>query len=271
MKASRRDFILEAEELIDEAERLAIDIQENLSAGLNPDKVNALFRSIHTLKGLSGLFQLKPISDMSHVFEYLLDDLRLGKIEVTDDVIDFILKNVDILKSLVSKADADALPDVSGYVKDIEAFRTTHSVKQEEVKLEGIIDSSLLSVLSQYEESRLKINIREGKGIYYTDVAFPLMNFDTGLKEVTEKIKSKGELIATMPTQTDLPPDSIGFKLLFASGLTAEELNSLGINARTLLNPRSPVKTLRVRSRRKKKGSRVKRALFLPQALLRLI
>jgi two-component system chemotaxis sensor kinase CheA len=243
MKASRRDFILEAEELIDEAERLAIDIQENLSAGLNPDKVNALFRSIHTLKGLSGLFQLKPISDMSHVFEYLLDDLRLGRIEVTDDVIDFILKNIDILKSLVSKADADALPDVSGYVKDIEAFRTTHSVKQEEVKLEGIIDSSLINVLSQYEESRLKINIREGKGIYYTDVAFPLMNFDTGLKEVTEKIKSKGELIATMPTQTDLPPDSIGFKLLFASGLTAEELNSLGINARTLLNPRSPVKT----------------------------
>jgi chemotaxis protein histidine kinase CheA len=35
---------------------------------------------------------------MSHVFEYLLDDLRLGKIEVTDDVIDFILKNIDILK-----------------------------------------------------------------------------------------------------------------------------------------------------------------------------
>jgi chemotaxis protein histidine kinase CheA len=54
MKASRRDFILEAEELIDEAERLAIDIQENLSAGLNPDKVNALFRSIHTLKGTIG-------------------------------------------------------------------------------------------------------------------------------------------------------------------------------------------------------------------------
>jgi len=242
MKASRRDFILEAEELIDEAERLAVDIQENLSAGLNPDKVNALFRSIHTLKGLSGLFQLKPISDMSHVFEYLLDDLRLGRIEVTDDVIDFILKNIDILKSLVSKADS-ALPDVSGYVKDIEAFRTTHAVKQEEVKLEGIIDSSLINVLSQYEESRLKTNIREGKGIYYMDVVFPLMTFETNLKEVTEKIKSKGELIATMPTQTDLPPDSIGFRLLFASGLSSEELNSIGINARTLLNPRSPVKT----------------------------
>ncbi len=250
MKASRKDFILEAEELIDEAERLAIDIQESLLSGLDHDKVNALFRAIHTLKGLSGLFQLKSISDMSHVFEYLLDDLRLGRIELSDDVVEFILKNIDILKSLISKADSD-LPDVSGYVKDIEAFRTTHSVKQDEVKLEGIIDGSIINVLSQYEESRLKANIREEKGIYYTDVAFPLMTFEANLKEVTEKIKSKGELIATMPTQTDLPPDSIGFRLLFASGLSSEELNSFGINARTLLNPRSPVKTPGVKGEKK--------------------
>lgn len=237
MKASRRDFILEAEELIEEAERLAIEIQENLEKGLNPDTVNALFRQIHTLKGLSGLFQLKSISDMSHVFEYLLDDLRLGRIDISEDVVEFILKNIDALKALITNVEQESLPDVSSYVRDIEAFRSTHFTKQEEVKLEGLIEQSILSVLSQYEESRLKTNIREGKGVYYMDVAFPLMTFDTALKELSEKIKSIGELIATMPTQTDLPPDSIGFRLLFASLRSKEELISAGIEARTILNP----------------------------------
>ncbi len=237
MKASRRDFILEAEELIEEAERLAIEIQENLEKGLNPDTVNALFRQIHTLKGLSGLFQLKSISDMSHVFEYLLDDLRLGRIDISEDVVEFILENIDILKALITNVEQESLPDVSSYVREIEAFRSSHFTKQEEVKLEGLIEQSILSVLSQYEESRLKTNIREGKGVYYMDVAFPLMTFDTALKELSEKIKSMGELIATMPTQTDLPPDSIGFRLLFASLHSKEDLLSAGIEARTILNP----------------------------------
>ncbi|MFN3740136.1 MAG: chemotaxis protein CheA [Thermodesulfovibrionales bacterium] len=240
MKASRRDFILEAEELIEEAERLAIEIQENLEKGLNPDTVNALFRQIHTLKGLSGLFQLKSISDMSHVFEYLLDDLRLGRIDISEDVVEFILKNIDALKALITKVEQESLPDVSSYVRDIEEFRSTHFTKQEEVKLEGLIEQSILSVLSQYEESRLKTNIREGKGVYYMDIAFPLMTFDTALKELSEKIKSIGELIATMPTQTDLPPDSIGFRLLFASGRSKEELLKAGIEAKTILNPKRP-------------------------------
>lgn len=244
MKASRREFILEAEELIEEAERLAIEIQESLNRGLNPDTVNALFRQIHTLKGLSGLFQLKSISDLSHVFEYLLDDLRLGRIELSEELVEFVLKNIDILKSLISRAEEEGSFDVSEYVRDIEAFRSAHATKQEEVKLEGLIDSSLLSVLSQYEESRLKINIKEGKGIYYTDVSFPLNTFDTSLKEISEKIKSSGELIATMPTQTDLPPDFIGFRLLFASSLPKDELLKRGIEPRTILNPEvKPQKT----------------------------
>ncbi|MCX7793277.1 MAG: chemotaxis protein CheA [Thermodesulfovibrionales bacterium] len=248
MKASRREFILEAEELIEEAERLAIEIQEGLNKGLNPDTVNALFRQIHTLKGLSGLFQLKSISDMSHVFEYLLDDLRLGRIELSEELVEFILRNIDILKSLVSRVEEENLPDVSRYVRDIETFRAVHVTKQEEVKLEGLIDSSILSVLSQYEESRLKVNIKEGKGIYYTDVAFPLASFDRELKQISEKIKSSGELIATMPTQTDLPPDSIGFRLLFASPLSKEELLKYGIEPRTILNPEKKTPELKRKS-----------------------
>lgn len=66
------------------------------------------------------------------------------------------------------------------------------------------------------------------------------MTFDTALKELSEKIKSIGELIATMPTQTDLPPDSIGFRLIFASGRSKEDLLKAGIEARTILNPEKP-------------------------------
>lgn len=52
MKASKKEFIAEAEELLFESQQLILEIQETYKTALNPDTVNALFRSIHTLKGL---------------------------------------------------------------------------------------------------------------------------------------------------------------------------------------------------------------------------
>jgi len=51
MKASKKEFIAEAEDLLEESQKLILEIQETVSSGLNPDTINALFRAMHTLKG----------------------------------------------------------------------------------------------------------------------------------------------------------------------------------------------------------------------------
>ncbi|MCK5139620.1 MAG: Hpt domain-containing protein, partial [Thermodesulfovibrionia bacterium] len=96
MKSSKKDFIVEAEELIENVNNSLLKLQNQF----NLDTLNSVFRSIHTLKGLSGLFGFKEITDLSHTLESLLDDLRIEKIELTDDVINLIFHNIDILKIL---------------------------------------------------------------------------------------------------------------------------------------------------------------------------
>lgn len=228
MKSSKKDFIAEAEELIEEAERLLVEIQDTFGSSLNPDTVNALFRSIHTMKGLSGLFGYKGLSEFSHSFESILDDLRLGKIDMNEGTVRFLFRNMDILKDAIKKISSEGKEDlnIEGLIKDIERFRQS-AMEGSGGKGEGLlskIDESILKVLSEYEEHRLKANIKEGKGIYLAKAVLKLVDFDKSLNELTGLIKGNGELISTLPTSTGVPPDSIGFNLLFATPKDREEL-----------------------------------------------
>lgn len=227
MKSSKKDFIAETEELIGEAERLLIEIEETYATGVNPDTVNALFRAVHTIKGISGLFGFKDIADFSHAFESLLDDLRLGRIEVTGEVVKFLFTNADVIKKAVEDIEADKPHDISVYLDGIESFRKTSKESGGEPTVEDMlaqIDPSIIKVLSEYEEHRLKTNLKEGKGIYLAKAAFSLEDFDKQLNELAGQIKAQGEQVSALPTSTDLPPDSIGFNILFGSVKSQDEL-----------------------------------------------
>ena len=226
MSSAKEEFIAEASDLLEESGRLILEIQDTFQTGPNPDSVNALFRSIHTLKGLSGLFGHQGISDLSHALESLLDGIRLGKVDISDEVVRFLFNNIDILRLLVEELtkDKDKEQDVSGHLKNIEVFRNSLAGKTTGPELKGLIDESMLMVLTEYEEHRLKTNIHEGKGIYLAKAVFSLSDFDEALEELTKTIKSKGELISTLPTSSNVPPDSIGFNLMFGSLEPAEKL-----------------------------------------------
>lgn len=225
MKASKKEFISEAEDLLEESQKLVLEILDTISSGLNPDTINALFRSMHTLKGVSGLFGLQGIMSISHALETLMDEVRLGKIEVNDTVAGFLLTNLDILKNLVGIISSDGEEgDVSTYLENIESFRKSQKGRTEGPAGETLIDQSIMKVLSEYEEHRLKSNIKDGKGIYLGKAVFTLEVFDTALEGLTKIIKSKGELISTLPTSSDVPDGSIGFNLMFGTTTPLEEI-----------------------------------------------
>jgi two-component system chemotaxis sensor kinase CheA len=241
MKASKKEFIAEAEDLLEESQRLILEIQETVSSGLNPDTINALFRAMHTLKGVSGLFGLQGIMSISHALESLMDEVRLGKIPVNDTVAGFLFNNLDIMKSLVDNISRDEEEgDVSAFLKDIESFRNSQKGQAEGPSAEAVIDESIMRVLSEYEEHRLKANIREGKWICLAKAVFSLDIFDKSLEELTKLIKTKGELISTLPTSSDVPDGSIGFNLMFGTTSPLEEIkNDVKVDVDVLVQPKA--------------------------------
>ncbi len=224
MKASKKEFIAETEDLLFECRQFILEIQDTFQTALNPDTINALFRAMHTLKGLSGLFGSKGITELSHALEALLDDIRLGKINVNEDAVSFLFKNLDILKAAIDGIKEDKEQDLSRHIDEIKSFRSSLKENVSGPELKGIIDEAILRVLSEYEEHRLKANLKGGSGIYLLKAIFDLSTFDTSLEELTKKIKSIGELISTLPVSENVPDGFIGFNLMFSSNRPLVEI-----------------------------------------------
>ena len=72
---AREEFLSEAQELIDGLGRDVLALDELSKVGRSdPELINDVFRAVHTLKGLSGLFGASMMSGLSHELEEVLDD-----------------------------------------------------------------------------------------------------------------------------------------------------------------------------------------------------
>ena len=67
-----------------------------------PEKINSMFRSIHTIKGSAGLFGLDEIVEISHRYETILEQVRDQNRALTQEVIDLGLNVYDLLTELIN-------------------------------------------------------------------------------------------------------------------------------------------------------------------------
>src|SRR5437868_9164850 len=81
---AREEFFSEAQELVDGLGRDLLALDEGVKRGsTDPELINDVFRAVHTLKGLAGLFGAARMTGLSHELEDVLYDLRLGRTEIT--------------------------------------------------------------------------------------------------------------------------------------------------------------------------------------------
>ena len=97
-----RDFLQEAEEYIQTAENHLIALEETPN---DPARIDAIFRSFHTIKGVAGFLEFRDIHHLTHDFENLLEAIRNKTVEVTPETIDLILNGLDALRSLLEVVD----------------------------------------------------------------------------------------------------------------------------------------------------------------------
>jgi two-component system, chemotaxis family, sensor kinase CheA len=79
------------------------DLLELERGARDPEMLQAIFRTVHSIKGGSGSLGFDAIADFSHHLETLLDDLRNGNVEPTHDIIELLLRSVDAQRNLLSE------------------------------------------------------------------------------------------------------------------------------------------------------------------------
>ncbi len=84
-----------------EAALLALDQQSD-----NPEALNSIFRSFHTIKGNAGFLGLVPMHTLAHEVESLLDLARNNKLRLTAPIITEILRSRDALQALTQQVAA---------------------------------------------------------------------------------------------------------------------------------------------------------------------
>src|SRR3989338_4305414 len=91
-------FFEESAEHLDSMESLLLAL--DLDAP-DPDQLNAIFRSAHSIKGGSGTFGFNDMTEVTHILETLLDCIRKNEIKITADMVDAFLQAGDVLKGLL--------------------------------------------------------------------------------------------------------------------------------------------------------------------------
>ncbi len=96
-------FFAESFEALDamEAALLKLDV-----GAPEPELINTIFRVAHSIKGGSATFGFNEIASVTHSLETLLDELRGGRMPVTPEVGDLLLKSVDVLRAMLRAVQA---------------------------------------------------------------------------------------------------------------------------------------------------------------------
>ncbi|KKB11033.1 hypothetical protein VE25_14710 [Devosia geojensis] len=99
----------------DECTELLTELEEQFAAieagERDADRLNAVFRAIHSIKGGAGAFGFTGLVGFAHAYETLLDHVRDGRVEMSDDVVALSIRANDIVADHVNAArSGEALP-----------------------------------------------------------------------------------------------------------------------------------------------------------------
>jgi two-component system chemotaxis sensor kinase CheA len=104
----------ENRELLTEFHAEALDHLQQIEAALlvldeqpgDPEALNSIFRSFHTIKGVSGFLHLTPMHTLTHEVESLLDLARNRKLRLNSTIITEVLKSRDAVQAMVQQITA---------------------------------------------------------------------------------------------------------------------------------------------------------------------
>ncbi len=132
----RQRFIEDASRLLDQLEGDLIKLEVDNE---NQNIIEAVFRAMHTLKGVSSMYGFDKISEITHLAENIYDKIRSNTLKVSPDIIQKTLTTADYIRTILNETADNQQEDKDIYDKVISSLTNLTETEQEDDKNENLI------------------------------------------------------------------------------------------------------------------------------------
>lgn len=235
-------FIEEAQEHLQAINQHLLNFEKEPT---NIGIINEIFRSAHTLKGMSATMGFEDLASLTHEMENVLDLLRNHKIVANVDIIDVIFKSVDALEGMVQsiietgngKADVTHIVNqLSSIVNgDFQGNSTTASTPTSSTEVENQVaeheEGNTKMTIDEFELTVIRQSIENG---------FNVLNIAVALRDncvlravraymVFDLLEKNGEVIKSNPSVEDIEEEKfdLSFEVMYVTKESAENIQQM--------------------------------------------
>jgi two-component system chemotaxis sensor kinase CheA len=211
--------------------------QKLLELEQHPDDlaiINEIFRSAHTLKGMSSTMGFEDMADLTHHMENVLEDLKEGRLRVSTLTVDVLLKCLDRLQSMIDSirgggspaCDNSDLIDMLGHIKGggkvgVEQENTVPDPMAHPVDETGW--NGFCELLNDYDLDLIQEAFNRRLNVFYIQV---VVSEDCQMKSVRafmvfKALEEDGEIIKSEPPAQELDEGRFGeeFQIILVTGI----------------------------------------------------
>ncbi|RIX51806.1 chemotaxis protein CheA [Paenibacillus nanensis] len=225
---------------IDESNDHLQSLNENLLQLENDPEdltiVQAIFRSAHTLKGMSATMGFEDLAHLTHEMENVLDLVRNSKLKMDSFIFDTLFKGLDALEAMVQDiiGGGTGKADVTSIVASLQTILKSDYKNGEgaapagAAKQSAATSSSSSALLDEFQSSILKQSMDSGHEPYFVQVT---VDENCVLKAaraymVFNLLEQNGEIVKSDPSVQDLEQEKFdrSFSVFTISTMPAETL-----------------------------------------------
>jgi two-component system chemotaxis sensor kinase CheA len=187
--------------------------------------VQEIFRSAHTLKGMSASMGFDDLASLTHEMENVLDLVRNKKMDIDEKMMNVIFESIDALERMIHSIEdgGDGKLDVSRIVIKLEKIvhgdRESTALKTENGTLNGFDD---------YQLTVLKQSINAGFSVYEITVTIYKNCVLKAARAymVCNRLEENGEIIITVPPTEEIEQEQFdqAFTIFYVSEASSQEI-----------------------------------------------
>jgi len=220
-------FLAEAKEHLD-------SLNENLLA-LEKEPgdmmvLNEIFRSAHTLKGMAATMGFEGITELTHEMESALMLFKEGKVTVTPEVVDVLLRCLDTLEMMIENVNEQGEQSYNYHplVECLRKLGKTRSEQPSTLQQQGKQPQGQPMELNEYDISVIRAAAKSQYSSYYIKIGLAAGTVMKSVRAfmVFRALEEYGQIIKCQPPAQDLEEEKFddSFEIVFLTQEPAEKL-----------------------------------------------